>query len=164
MRLLQWSFMVLCGFVMLALADDNAEAGDELSESDPRYTTVYQMPTWVKSVHSLCPWQSKSGSLEKGYIRLTHGRFDDRDRLYVQWLKTDTQQAAKVVSTREIEELKKAPLRIADFSQQLASKQCELTFKAKSLDNRYQYRLEIQLKGPGQYRFKRVKELRAEEY
>lgn len=162
MKALQWMVLVLCGFVLLAFADENDEANEE---PDLRYSAVYQMPAWVQQVHSLCPWQSKSDDLLQGHVRLTHGRFADQDRLYVQWLKKQPNNYLdELLSTREIEELNKVRLRIAAISPHLASNQCELTIKAKSLDDEYTYRLEIQIKEPGRYQYLQIKELSREQY
>lgn len=154
--------MVICGFVALAFADDSGEAGEEASESDPSYSVIYKMPTWVKKVQSFCPWQSKTDDLMKGHLRMVHGVFAEGDKLYVQWIKRLPNNGEETLATREIEELSKVTFRLKQLNPNIESEHCALVVEAENIKDRRPYRLELQFTEPGIYRYKQIAELATE--
>lgn len=135
---------------------------DDERLADKRFSVVYNMPLWVKDVATLCPWQSKSNDQLQGYIRLVHGQFNDGDRLYAQWIKRGTSGlAAAVLSTRELGELNQQKMTIQFPKERIFTDFCELTMAARGY-NGQQYRLELKLSEPGQYRLNIIRRLTSE--
>lgn len=125
---------------------------------DLEYQSIYKLPSWIDSVASLCPWQSKSGS---GYLRVIRTKANSGHGLYLQWIRNGLKVSGSTpISTVKVEEIgDQYQLLLEMPTAQLGQGECKLTSRAEDAVNERRYLLDIRVEGPGDYRLEVTRKL-----
>ena len=138
----------------------SAELIQDSDALDRAYSAVYKLPGWLQQVTKACAWQSKSQDNFWGYVRIALGQLPDGDRVYVQWIQKVSEVGPHaVISTREIEELRGAHLRLKGIQAEIRNQHCAVTSAAAEFDQRRHYQININVFEPGRYEFEKTTHL-----
>ena len=126
--------------------------------ADAEFAEVYKLPATIQEVDKLCPWKSPRA---EGYIRVIRTQQPDRHFLYLQWVEKGAEaNTDTVTATRMVEELAgDLALHMERPLASLHADRCELNIRAQSVDKERGYRLQITLKGPGDYQLAVIESL-----
>lgn len=135
-----------------------SQASAKTQPNDPEYQAVYKLPSWIDSVVSLCPWQSRSGS---GYLRVIRTKANTGHGLYLQWIRNGLKVSGSTpISTVKVEEIgDQYQLLLEMPTAQLGEGECKLTSRAEDAVNERRYLLDIRVEGPGDYRLEVTRKL-----
>ncbi|MCA6060769.1 hypothetical protein HUF18_13345 [Thalassolituus sp. ST750PaO-4] len=143
--------LLLAFLALPALATDAGMQNEAAAEGETwPFAGVYKMPVWIDQVQRVCPWKSDAG---EGYIRVVRTNVKGPHGIYLQWIRKGIAGSeTQAISTVRVEELEgQYQVHLQMPQPQLSPDACHLTALAESIITDRRYKMELVVKGPGEY-------------
>lgn len=143
--------LLLAFLALPALATDAGMQNEVAAEGETwPFAGVYKMPVWIDQVQRVCPWKSDAG---EGYIRVVRTNVKGPHGIYLQWIRKGIAGSeTQAISTVRVEELEgQYQVHLQMPQPQLSPDACHLTAMAESIITDRRYKMELVVKGPGEY-------------